>query len=326
MAQTIDASESAISNAVRAGWNEMPRTEHDDGPGAVLVGVDGSRGAALAFAWAHHHCAQDEPLVAVSCWSTPWWGVSKTGEAKRRASRRSEASARSSATRSVRQLGARKDDESRPTVCTRQGPAGEVLVDLSTTARMLVVGRRRRGRLARSVLASTSTHCVDHSATPVAVVPSGVDPTAPLAHIAVGVDGSGNGIEALRWALRFAPPESIIDVYFSRLSVPAAESLSSAELDRVRIACSGFLDAVVDRVVAEEAMRDRPIQRHLLVGNPSAVLSDRAVSMFVVGAGSKSGLASVQLGARGGDPVGSATAVTVVVPSTSNEANVGGRR
>lgn len=321
MVHTIDATSSLMPDAICADRHETAHHEHNSRPGSVLVGVDGSRGAALALAWAHHHCGQDVPLVAVSCWSTPWWGVSQSGKAKLSASRRSEAAARNSARRSVRQLGLLPDDESQPVVCTRQGPAGEVLIDLSPGAPMLVVGRTKRGRLARSVLGSTSAHCARNSASPVAIVPSGVDPRAPLAHVAVGVDGSGDGIEALRWTLRFAPPESIIDVYFSHLSFPVVESLSPVELDRVSIACRGFLDAVVDRVIAEEAMWDRPIHRHLLAGDATAVLSPRTISMFVVGADSKTGLASVRLGSRENDLIGSATTVTVVVPSTSNNTN-----
>jgi nucleotide-binding universal stress UspA family protein len=201
-----------------------------------------------------------------------------------------------------------------PSIVTRHGNAGDVLIDLSHEATLLVVGSRGRGRVAGSFLGSTSAYCAHHSAVPVAIVPNGVDVSEPISQIAVGVDGSENSLQALRWALRFAPSTSIIDVYFSWMTLPIASSLTAPELDRVREASEGFLDAVVDRIIAEEGCWERSIRRHLSVGEPSAVLTASGASMIVVGARSEGGFASIVVGSPANALVHTSEAVTVLVP------------
>jgi len=201
-----------------------------------------------------------------------------------------------------------------PSVVARHGAAGDVLVDLSHDANLLVVGSRGRGRIAGSVFGSTSAYCAHHSSVPVAIVPTGIDATEPMTQIAVGVDGSENSIEALRWTLRFAPHAAVIDVYFSWMTLPIASSLTAPELDRVRSAGEGFLDAVVDRVIAEEGCWGRSVRRHLSVGEPGAVLTASAASTVVVGARSEGGFASIVVGSPANALVQTTETVTVLVP------------
>jgi len=287
-------------------------------PGSVIVGVDGSRGSQTALEWAQNHVAHLGPVVAVSCWHRPWWDVSTMvlGHDMPEATAALEQRARSDANDAIRRLRptAATADLAPPSVVTRHGNAGDVLTDFSQDANLLVVGSRGRGRVAGSFLGSTSTYCAHHSSVPVAVVPNGVDVTEPISQIAVGVDGSENSIEALRWTLRFAPTTSVIDVYFSWMTLPIASSLTAPELDRVREASEGFLDAVVDRVIAEEESWDRSIRRHLSVGEPSAVLTASAASMIVVGARSEGGFASIVVGSPANALVHTTEAVTVLVP------------
>ena len=134
----------------------------------------------------------------------------------------------------------------------RRGDAGPTLVQLSSDARLLVVGSRGRGAIAGSILGSTSAHCAHHTKVPVAIVPPGIDPRASIEEVVVGVDGSASSIEALRWALRSTPADAVIDIHFAWMSEPLARTLTTSELERVRAASVGFLDAVVDRVLAEE--------------------------------------------------------------------------
>jgi nucleotide-binding universal stress UspA family protein len=52
----------------------------------------------------------------------------------------------------------------------RFGPAGNVLVDVSQGAALLVIGSRGRGQVASLLLGSVSEHCVHHAASPTTVV------------------------------------------------------------------------------------------------------------------------------------------------------------
>ena len=77
---------------------------------------------------------------------------------------------------------------------------------------MLVLGRRRRGRLGRAVLGSVSTAVVEHAVVPVTVVRHGNPVGAPeddvpaeaTPRIVVGVDTSAPSVAALRHACEVA--------------------------------------------------------------------------------------------------------------------------
>jgi nucleotide-binding universal stress UspA family protein len=80
--------------------------------------------------------------------------------------------------------------------------AGAALVEASTDAELVVVGRRERHALPR-LLGSITHQCVQHSRCPVAVVPIDWQYRPPV-RIVVGVDGSRPSTRALGWALEEA--------------------------------------------------------------------------------------------------------------------------
>ncbi|MEU4295273.1 universal stress protein [Kribbella sp. NPDC026596] len=88
----------------------------------------------------------------------------------------------------------------------RHGHPAKVLLELSEHAQALVVGRRGMGGFAELVLGSTSQACTALSTTvPLIVVPDSWDPAAPPhRRIVVGVDGSLESRDALRFAFELA--------------------------------------------------------------------------------------------------------------------------
>lgn len=93
------------------------------------------------------------------------------------------------------------------------GPVPDALLTASADAQMLVLGRRRRGRIGRRVLGSVSTTVVENAQVPVTVVrhidrptgdPLDVPPPSDGPRVVVGVDTSTPSVAALRHAAEVA--------------------------------------------------------------------------------------------------------------------------
>ncbi|MFV2143604.1 universal stress protein [Isoptericola sp. G70] len=93
------------------------------------------------------------------------------------------------------------------------GPVPDALLTASADAQMLVLGRRRRGRIGRRVLGSVSTTVVENAKVPVTVVrhidrptgdPLDVPPPSDGPRVVVGVDTSTPSVAALRHAAEVA--------------------------------------------------------------------------------------------------------------------------
>jgi nucleotide-binding universal stress UspA family protein len=137
-------------------------------PGIIVVGVDQSRAAraALAFALdegiAHGHTVE---VVTAWLWTSPYDGMNHVTSI-----REGHEVARAAQQRMLeRALDGRHD---RPVVSQTvvHSDAGRALVERAEEARMLVVGSGRKGAVARAVLGSVSEYCVRHATAPVVVV------------------------------------------------------------------------------------------------------------------------------------------------------------
>lgn len=140
----------------------------------ITVGVDGSEEGRRALAWAVRHAAATGADVdVVTAWS--WDGTAffagalgGPGEAQAYAAARNHADVK-------KVLG---DLDAPPTVTPRvvEGDAVTVLARAAQDSELLVVGRRRRGRLASALLGSASAALVRRAANPVVVVPAPDEP------------------------------------------------------------------------------------------------------------------------------------------------------
>ncbi|MET0908294.1 MAG: universal stress protein [Ilumatobacteraceae bacterium] len=79
------------------------------------------------------------------------------------------------------------------------GPIGSVLVDEATPDDIVVVGASEHSRAAAVLFGNTAHYLVRHSPCPVAVVPATSLPGTPD-RVVVGIDGSDDAGDALRWA------------------------------------------------------------------------------------------------------------------------------
>ncbi|MDX8050563.1 universal stress protein [Lentzea sp. BCCO 10_0798] len=133
----------------------------------IVVGIDGTPVSARALQWAMdealaHHC----PLHVVHAWNyEPLVDWTQT-DADRGLSG-SEALVESA----LRTAFAGRSDVPEVVRCSVRGDAAEVLEELSVGAAMLVVATHSGQWLRKTVLGSTSTHCVRHSSAPVVVIP-----------------------------------------------------------------------------------------------------------------------------------------------------------
>jgi len=133
----------------------------------IVVGIDGTPVSARALQWAMDEAVvRDCPLHVVHAWNyEPLADWTQTGEAQGLS--RSEALVENA----LRAVVAGRTDV--PEVVRRsvRGDAAEVLEQQSVGAAMLVVATHTGHWLRKTVLGSTSTHCVRHSSAPVVVIP-----------------------------------------------------------------------------------------------------------------------------------------------------------
>lgn len=160
--------------------------------GRIIVGVDGSPSSEEALRWAAGQARlTGQEFHAVITWQVPvaheGWGVGEFDWAGH-----ATETLQKSAANVLGQPGA-------PEVVQHviRGHPAKVLTEAVGDADLLVVGSRGHGGFAGLVVGSVSQHLVAHAPCPV-VVHHGH--RAPVGRIVVGVDGSPESQQALRWA------------------------------------------------------------------------------------------------------------------------------
>jgi nucleotide-binding universal stress UspA family protein len=130
----------------------------------VVVGVDGSSDAEAALRWADRYAtAAGASLRVVVAWQ---WAMSY-GYPMMFDGYAPDQDARAVAEKAVAELSLPSD---RVTIETYEGSAGDVLVQASEGADLLVVGRHGHRVVSTLLLGSVSNHCVHHAKVPVVVV------------------------------------------------------------------------------------------------------------------------------------------------------------
>lgn len=173
-------------------------------PGAVVVGIDDSKGGRRALDTAVSEALlSHRPLHVVHTWAS--YPAGYTAGAYPHATTELADSIREYAA-SVLAAAVAGVREEHPTLQVTDelaaGDARQVLEDLSRDAAVLVVGSRGHGALKRMLLGSTSAWLARHAHSPLLVVRPSLD--GEKRRVAVGTDGGHASTEALAYAYEAA--------------------------------------------------------------------------------------------------------------------------
>lgn len=273
----------------------------------VLVGVDGSPASLNALDWAaayarahglamHLVCAYSVPSFTAAALDGGYAAIDDTAIQEGARAVLDEAVARVEG----------QDLEVTSTVAT--GDAAAVLVELSRSASVAVVGTRGRGGFAERLLGTVSSALPAHAHCPTVVVPHRPDrgdgphrDVLPVRRVVVGVDGSPAAEKALGCAIKEAEAwgaqlTAVAGVPVGSGSGVLAWLPSSVDHEAVLRDVAEGLDVVVDRALADHPGVE--VRRHVLDGTGAALLTEfsTAVDLVVVGSRGRGGFAGLLLG------------------------------
>ncbi len=266
----------------------------------IVVGVDGSKGAAEALSWAAREGQLHRwPLTAVMAWGWLADYHAIVGD---------QAEAGDLEAIAVDALDAYVDDALGP------GTAGSLerrvvndvatraLLDAALDAELLVVGARGLGGVRGLLLGSVSQQCLHHAPCPVAVVrgATAAPASGSTGRVVVGVDGSDTATRALRWAAEEARVRgALLEVVHAwhRPYLGGYPHVGSAFDPAVlEEAARSILEAGVG--AAEGASPGQPVEGVLAYGDPSSEIVERSqgAELVVVGSRGQGGFAGLLLG------------------------------
>lgn len=297
----------------------------------VLVGVDGSAAALRALDWAaaeaqrlgwrlHIVCAYSLPSFSAASLDGGYAALDDT------AIHQGAQSVLDEAVRRVSHTGLQV------TSALETGDAAAVLVELSRSAGLSVVGTGGYGGLAERLLGTVSSALPAHAHCPTVVVPlrqaegaapwaeGAPPPIGPIRKIVVGVDGSPPAEKALVRAMAEA---ALWDAHLTVVSgVPVGSGTGffgwlppAVDREQVLADVAAGLDVVVDKAAAQyPGLR---ISRHVLDGSGANLLTEfsTAVDLVVVGSRGRGGFAGMLLGSTSQTVLHHAVCPVMVVTS-----------
>ncbi|MEU4650347.1 universal stress protein [Nocardia fluminea] len=193
--------------------------------------------------------------------------------------------------------------------------AAPLLIQRSSSARMLVVGSRGLGAFQRGLLGSVSRAAAQHAHCPVAVIHgvAALDPVSSARPVLVGVDCSSNSVPAIEVAFDEASRRKV--------ELVAVHAFSDAsELDLPAFGWEmGRQSAEADLAEAlaghTEQYPDVPVRRIVVANRPVRTLLDESASaqLLVVGSHGRGGFSSMLLGSTSNALLHSVEIPTIVV-------------
>ncbi len=291
----------------------------------IVVGVDGSVGSENALRWAVGEARLRSAAVrAVLAWTAHPWS---THVRPQEVAERSASPAREDLARSARQVLQDAVDRVPPgdprvpivAIVADRSPV-RALVDASRDAQMLVVGARGLSRMPRRVIGSISNGCVHEATVPVVVVHGHPDPAPDKRPVLVGVDGSPQSIEALRWAADEAALRGVtLRVVHVWTGVPTLYSgYYPVELPPLEKAAQSVLDYSLHEGLG--GRNDVLVDATLIHGPtvPSLLDASEFAQLLVVGARGHGGFAELLLGSTSHQCLTHAEGTVVVISSAQH--------
>ncbi len=278
----------------------------------IVVGVDGSPGAAAALRWAVREGALHRARVTAAM----AWGVFDqhhvVGDEFDPSYCEADALEALDAAIGAAMEPSVADTVQATVVCDHPARG---LLERAAVADLLVVGARGVGGFPRLLVGSVSDQCMTHAACPVAVVRAagGVRPSPDCRRVVVGFDGSASSRRALRWA---AEEATVHDATLEVVQAWMPRSLGPfVAVDEP--AARAMLDAAVDQEVTSG--HPARVEATLLVDPPARALvarSDRA-NLLVVGSRGYGGFKGLLLGSVSRQVAHHASCPVVIVRSGS---------
>lgn len=283
--------------------------------GEIVVGVDGSDGAAHALRWAAAEAAaRGSRLVALMTW----------GYLDQRHPDGTEFEAgydESDAARALEVFVSAALGDSPAVVVDRRlrnDLATPALLDAGRHAELLVLGARGLGGFKGLLLGSVSQACIHHATCPTVIVRARAGEQVSAAdRIVVGVDGSPGSRAALRWAVdearcRRAPLQAVHTWNWPQMvGFPIGVDLDPS---MVRESAEQLLDDQLDQVDLQDL---RLVERTVDSGSAATLLIDASADagLVVVGTRGIGGFPGLLLGAVSHQVAQHAACPVVVVPT-----------
>jgi nucleotide-binding universal stress UspA family protein len=274
------------------------------GPGAVVVGVDGSSGSDAAVVWAARYAAgHQRPLTIVHGVGVPE-SLPADFPVDLQQIRHDLLSSGSTITDHARDVVRSIDSDVVVQVRLEAQDPRSLLADASPDAHLLVLGSRGHGAVLSLLLGSVSVALAAHAACPVVVVRSSRDQEASLP-VVVGVDGTDDVSSALTFAFELADGErrrlEILHATGEAWLFPTPDAaLAVGLLGDMAVDVVADWEAYLAESVAGYAEKypDVAFTSRVVGGSAAAALvaASEHASTVVVGAGGRSALSKRLLG------------------------------
>jgi len=261
----------------------------------IVVGVDGSTGAADALRWAVAEGARRRwPVEAVLCWTYLDQRHPAGSPATFDPAYGSDAAAAALDAIVLAALGEGAGCVRRTVVNDHSGPG---LVERTGPDDLLVVGARGVGALRGAVLGSVSSYCLRHARGPVAVIRPGLTPAvADRGRVVVGVDGSEDAVRALAWAAEESRLRDATLVVVHAWSLPAIAVPLIADPAPIRDAAGELVEDALVGAGVDAVPPD--VEVRVVSGSPAAAVLEVAehADLLVVGSRGRGGFRGLLLG------------------------------